>query len=236
MKKVFIIILTALCGFTVGGRRAQAQSIDDLNVVWSKTYWSGWIQGIKAQTDGSYLACGTGVNRLQGLVIEIDESGNEVRRLTATIPATYPDTIPTDKADLLFKAAFKTSDGCVLAFGEFMNIDAPYVHKQYDWNKGVTSNINDPDHFNLSAYLLNGVWIVKFNVAGEVIKNEFVRGRGITDAWTTNDGNFVVGGFDANATNNQNTSDIATNITLLRKYDYRGDMILDLRADQREIT
>ena len=232
--KMKVFVLCCLLLAATGGRRAQAQSIDDLGVVWSKHYGSGWIRGIKAQTDGSYLACGTGVDRTQGLIIEIDESGNEVRRLTSTIPASYPNTIPVNRADLIFKAAFKTSDGGVLAFGEFMNIDAPYEHKQYTW--GITAPENDPRHFTESEYLLNGVWIVKFNSAGTEVKNELTRGRGITDAWRTNDGNFLLGGFDANETEDQDITNKGKDITLLRKYNHEGNTLQDLRMDRREVT
>jgi uncharacterized repeat protein (TIGR02543 family) len=227
-------MLTALCGLAIGGRRAQAQSIDDLDVVWSKTYGAGWIRGIKSMPDGSYLACGTGVNRTQGLIIEIDESGNEVRRLTATLPTSY--TEPLNRADVWFKAAFKTSDGGILAFGVFQNLDAPFTDKQYNWNVGKTGVTSDPDHFNLSSYLLNGVWIVKFDSDGNEVRNFLTRGRSVTDVWRTNSNTFFIGGFDANATNDQDPSNIGVDITLLREYDSNGDLVRDLRAHHREIT
>ena len=130
---------------------------------------------------------GTGKDQRQGLIIEIDESGNEVRRLTATIPSLYPH--PTENANVWFKAAFKTLDGGALAFGAFQNIDAPFEDKQYDWNVGIPGRYSDPDHFNKSFYLLNG-----------------------------------------------DTTNTAENLTLLRKYDRDGAIIIDLRNHNREIT
>jgi hypothetical protein len=237
LRTFIIFILSFLC-FIFNYSYAQ---VDDLGVVWSKTYGQGNIINIKSNADGTYTACGhtwvEGITtdkyeRLVGLVIEFDESGNELRRATATLPQYYFDShtgnaIAND-ATARFNVAFKTSDGGFLAFGTLYNKGAPIGEKQYDW--AIRNYANSP-------YLLKGLWIVKFDANLQIVKDTLVRGRFMVDGWTVNGTNtFLVGGFDAQRGDNQNSSNISNDITLLRRYDENGSIIGDMRRNDREIS
>ena len=90
-----VLLLLLTCGSVF------AQTMDELGVVWEKTYGTGHINNLRpiiAIAGGSgYVAAGgnwnastaAGIARCSGLIIEIDESGNEIRRATATIPQAY---------------------------------------------------------------------------------------------------------------------------------------------------
>jgi hypothetical protein len=71
---------------------------------------------------------------------------------------------------------------------------------------------------------------VKFNSATQPVRNELVRGIFPADRWRTSDGNFVVGGFDA-----VDPPGSTSNLTLLRKYDQNGDMLVNKQNNFREI-
>jgi hypothetical protein len=164
---------------------------------------------------------------MDGLIVEFDESGNELRRATATIPQSYKNNHTTNRAYAAFNVAFKTPDGGYLAFGTLRNVDAPVSEKQYSWKTGDFAQSDD---------LVTGVWIVKFDANLQVVKNILARGRSVIDGWLTNDNTFLIGGFDASRDENQNPSYATTNITLLRKYDQNGNLIKDLRRNDREIS
>ncbi|MDR1102342.1 MAG: VCBS repeat-containing protein, partial [Tannerella sp.] len=238
MNKFNIIRCTLLCiAFASAVFSARAQGIDDLGVVWNKTYGPGTIRNIKPNpNDAGYVACGepwnnstpTGQQRLYGMVIEFDESGNELRRATAQIPQSYITAHTVDHAVAYFNIAFKTDDGGYLAFGTLQNVDAPLNEKEYDWSTSTYAS---------SPHLVTGVWIVKFNAALEVVKNTLVRGRSIMgNGWRTAGNTFLVGGFDASRGENQNASNNSTDITLLREYDQDGDLLVDRRSNYREIA
>jgi hypothetical protein len=167
---------------------------------------------------------------MQGLLIVFDESGNELRRATATvaIPASLQSKhTTTTRANAHFTVAFKTSDGGYLAFGTFRNYDAALTEKQYDWGT---------ESYSGSQWLINGAWIVKFNSNLQVVTNTLVRGRHIQDGWVTNANQFLIGGFDAQNASNQDINEIMINLTLLRTYDHNGNLINDFRQDNREIN
>ncbi|MDR0575514.1 MAG: hypothetical protein LBG96_16100, partial [Tannerella sp.] len=234
----FLKTLALLCALLAAALpdALRAQGIDDLGVVWSKTYGTGTIRNIKPNTDGTYTACGypwvDGVDpkldRLKGLVVEFDESGSMLWSATVQIPQSYIDNHPDGGIDAAayawFEVAFKTDDGGHLAFGRFANRGAPNSEKQPNWNSSSAG----------SQYLTEGFWIVKFDAAGAVIRNELVRGLWAIDGWRTSDDNFVVGGFDVSYRGINGTS--ADSITLLRKYDQNGDTIKTNKANYREIT
>jgi hypothetical protein len=214
----------------------RAQGISDLGVVWSKTYGTGTIRNIKPNTDGTYTACGypwvdgvgSKLDRLTGLVVEFDESGSMLWRATVQIPQSYIDNHPGNgigaSALAQFDVAFKTDDGGHLAFGRLLNTGAPSSEKQPNWNASSLG----------SQFLTEGFWIVKFDAAGEVERNELVRGMWAIDGWRTSDDNFVVGGFDVSYRGINGTG--TDSITLLRKYDQNGDTIKTNKANYREIT
>jgi hypothetical protein len=230
--KISSIILMILASLT-----SYAQSIDDLGVVWSKTYGQGNILNIKHNAGGTYTACGwpwqdgvsTKLERLTGLVIEFDESGNELRRATASIPQSYINTHPGDSiandAYARFNVAFKTPDGGFLAFGSLSNKGAPLDEKEYSWNSG--------DFIN-SQYSTNSVWIVKFNSDLSIASNTLVRGREIVDGWLTSTGTYFIGGFDASETR-LNPFD-GKGMTLLREYDQSGALLQDKQDTKSQVT
>ncbi|MDR2764842.1 MAG: hypothetical protein LBB90_07410 [Tannerella sp.] len=211
---------------------AKAQSIDDLGVVWSKTYGQGTILNIKHNPGGTYTACGytwiDGVSskyeRLEGLVVEFDESGNELQRATARIPQYYINSHPgssiSDDASARFSSAFKTDDGGYLAFGYFYNPGAPVGEKEYSWNT------ND---FVNSQYIATGIWIVKFDAGGTVIKDTLVNGRYTNNGWAASDtpNTYVIGGLDRG----QNIDR-----TLIRRYNKNGEIIADHLASYGEMN
>ena len=231
---LLIPILMAVTAVT-----AVSQGIDELGVVWSKTYGVGGINSIKpikASLGGGYVAAGwawraennpEGVERTRGLVLEIDESGNEIRRAIATVPQSYINShtpVQLTGMEARFVVAFKTDDGGYIAFGVLSNSTAPMNEREMDW--GPTGGAGK------SPNLINGIWVVKFNADLSIYENKIENGRTISSGWQMQDGGFIIGGYDS-STGNNNTS---TNITLLRKYSQLGVRSLDRRGDLREIT
>ncbi|GHV51125.1 hypothetical protein FACS1894181_12570 [Bacteroidia bacterium] len=215
----------------------HAQTIDQIGVLWSKTYGTGYINNLKpirvTGADGGYVAAGrdwntstaAGIGRCSGLVLEIDESGNEIRRATATIPQTYINThSDLSAANATFQFAFKTNDGGYLAFGFLQDQNAPEDEKEYDHVTGTPKG---------GSELTNGLWIVQFNNQLQVVSNTMERGRRLSDGWQMADGNFLVGGFDAAVPAGSTNGD---SITLLRKYNQSGEMMIDKRGGYRNIT
>jgi hypothetical protein len=214
VKGLFLLVLLA----GVGHLRAQ-----DLGVVWSKTYGPGNIRNIKPNpNDGGYVACGqpwtpaspeNGNDRLYGLIIEFDESGNEIRRATVKIPQSYITGRTVTRAKAVFSVAFKTVDGGYFAAGTLSNIDAIASEKGPNWGA---------PHENLK----NGTWLVKLDANLNVRLDTIVRGISITDGYRMEDGNFLIGGCDN-----------ATQLLLLRKYDQNGGLLIDRNTSTyREIV
>ncbi|GHT43701.1 hypothetical protein FACS189438_1440 [Bacteroidia bacterium] len=208
--------------------------MDQIGVVWSKTYGTGNILNLKPVAGGGYVAAGrnwwntstaAGIGRCSGLVLEIDESGNEIRQATARIPQTYIDAHPDlSAANATFHFAFKTNDGGYLAFGLLRDANAPESEKEYDWATATPKG---------GPYLTKGIWIVKFNSLLQVVSNEMVRGRSLTNGWQMLDGNFLVGGVDAAVPPGSNDTD---SITMLRKYGPNGVLLIDKRGRNNAIT
>ncbi|GHT43249.1 hypothetical protein FACS189438_0020 [Bacteroidia bacterium] len=155
--------------------------MDQMGVVWSKTYGPGAINNLKpilTGAGGGYVAAGqawnttstpAGIGRCVGLLIEIDESGNKIREATATIPQTYINThADLSAANATFEFAFKTNDGGYLAFGVLQDPNAPEDEREYDHATNTPKG---------GPYLTKGIWIVKFNSLLQVVSNEMVRGR-----------------------------------------------------------
>ncbi|GHT30528.1 hypothetical protein AGMMS49574_10420 [Bacteroidia bacterium] len=177
-----------------------AQNMDELGVVWDRTYGTGYINSLKpviAVAGGhGYVAAGwewnsatpPGIDRCAGLLIEIDESGNEIRRATATIPQAYITAHNNNlaRAEAEFVFAFKTSDGGYLAFGVLGDFNAPGSEKEWGWG---TNSID------ASGALTNGVWIVKFNSQLQIVSNTLVRGRAPYVGEQLSDGRVVIGGY-----------------------------------------
>ncbi|MDR2125428.1 MAG: right-handed parallel beta-helix repeat-containing protein [Prevotellaceae bacterium] len=227
MKKILTIILfAALVATTV-----NAQGIDDLGVVWSKTYGEGRIFNIKHNPGGTYTACGwilqyTGNKHARvGLIIEFDESGNELRKVMVKIPQSYINSHQGDKYDYWFTSAFKTDDGGFIAFGGLFNPDADLSEKEPDWDE-----IGD---INESYFLTNGAWIVRLNSDMNIVSNKLVRGVSFNDGYRASDGNIVVAGFDITGKGYQGSS--TDSITMLRKYNQNGSLLIDKRNKLREI-
>ena len=211
-----------------------AQALDDLGVVWSKTYGIGCINNIKPnRTGGGYVAAGypwnsstpKGLSTAQGLVIEIDESGNELRRGIARIPQTYlTNHTNTAALDAQFVVAFKTSDNGILAFGILRDKNAPNGEREYDYET------NQP---NQSADLITGIWVVKFDRNMNVVTNRLDQGRLVRDGWETEiAGNFVIAGYDSRTSQNNSS----TNTTMLRVYNSSGTWTHDFRQNYGDVT
>ena len=230
MKQLSLILISILIPFLHA--TTFAQSIDALGTVWSKEYGAGTIRNIKpVKYGGGYVACGNkwnaatteGVARCEGLLIEIDESGNELRRASA-FPDSYIDSHTTaqmEGAEAWFIAAFKTNDGGYLAFGQLTNSTAPRAEKEFQW----------PNSPYGSPELINGTWIVRFDESLNVVKNVLVKGRRIYDGWQTEDDNFAVAGHQAAP----NQGAPATKITMLRKYDGNGELLIPDSHDDTPI-
>ncbi|GHV51944.1 hypothetical protein FACS1894181_14560 [Bacteroidia bacterium] len=209
--------------------------MDQIGVVWNKTYGPGNIVNLKpilTGAGGGYVAAGrawngptpVGIGRCSGLVLEIDESGNEIRRATATIPQAYINThTDLSTANATFEFAFKTNDGGYLAFGVLQDQNAPEDEREFNWATGVGKG----------PYLTNSIWIVKFNSQGQVVSNTMERGRLLSNGWQMLDGNFLVGGFDAAVPAGYSNPD---SITMLRKYGQNGALLTDKRGGYRNIT
>ncbi|MDR1525389.1 MAG: VCBS repeat-containing protein, partial [Tannerella sp.] len=222
-------LLILLFFFPAGGSNLCAQGIDDLGVVWNKTFGQGIITNIKPNPDGTYTACGypwltiTDPGRMDGMIIIFDESGNELRRATATIPQSYISTHTTTRANAQFNAAFQTGDGGYIAFGRLYNWDAPNSEKQPNWDANS----------NGSQFLTYGAWIVKFDADLNVVLDTLVRGMGFYNGHRTSDGNIVMAGFDA--TMKGINGGAGDSITMLRKYDQNGVLLVDKQDKYREI-
>ncbi|GHV52657.1 hypothetical protein FACS1894181_15920 [Bacteroidia bacterium] len=206
--------------------------MDQMGVVWNKTYGPGVINNLKPVAGGGYVAAGrtwttaipAGIGRCEGLIIEINESGDTIRTATATIPQTYINThSDLSRAEATFSFAFKTNDGGYLAFGYLQDQNAPEIEKEYDWATYTRDG---------GYELTNGLWIVKFNSQGQVVSNTMERGRSLANGWQMQDGNFLMGGYDAA---HPAGSDNADSITMLRKYNQSGEMMIDKRGGYREI-
>ncbi|GHV53975.1 hypothetical protein FACS1894181_17870 [Bacteroidia bacterium] len=205
--------------------------MDQIGVVWNKTYGTGVINNLKPVAGGGYVAAGrawtstipAGIGRCVGLLIEINESGDPIREARVPIPQTYIDAHPDlSAANATFEFAFKTNDGGYLAFGVLQDPNAPASEQEYNWNTGTPG----PE-------LTNGIWIVKFNSQGQVVSNTMERGRRLPNGWQMADGNFLVGGLDA--AEPPGSSD-GTKITLLRKYSQDGVLLIDKRGGYRNIN
>ncbi|MDR1720396.1 MAG: hypothetical protein LBR67_09820, partial [Dysgonamonadaceae bacterium] len=211
-------------------QQLHAQGIDALGVVWEKTYGEGSVSRIKATQDGNYVAAGQawtgsttpGIGRLRGLVIEFNETGEEIRSAIATIPQSYISGHTVTNATAYFRFAFKTDDGGILAFGTLYNPDAPASERQPNWGAVATP-----------GYLSYGTWIVKFDANLNVTSNNLVRGMQPNNGFRTSDGNYVVGGFDANF--DLSTTGGMPGITMLRKYNQQGTLLVDKQDSYREI-
>jgi hypothetical protein len=212
----------------------RAQGMDDLGVVWSKTYGTGIIVNIKSAPGGTYTAYGyhwtstsSKLERLTGLLIEFDESGNILNSVTLRIPQSYIDThsgaLISNDANARFDVAFKTDDGGYLVFGRLLNRGAPDSEKQRNRNDAPGG----------SQFLTYGLWLVKFDNMMQPGTNELVRGLWAADGWRTSDGNFVVGGFDVSDKGTNTTA--SDSITLLRKYNHSGNVEVSQRDNYSDI-
>ena len=210
---------------------ANAQSIADMGVVWENEFGVGVIHNIKSDSlNLTYTACGAawnsstpaGLGRLDGLLVDFDESGNVVQSTVVRIPQSYISGHTITNATAEFIVAFRTADGGFLAFGHLFNPDAPLGEKEYDWDLGGVTPAG--------RLLTYGVWVVKLDANMNVITNTLQRGSMIKDGWATSDDHFVIGGFDI--ADNKTSSPI--NFTMIRKYDQNGGFS-DYRCNYREI-
>ncbi|GHT36788.1 hypothetical protein FACS189435_0460 [Bacteroidia bacterium] len=199
-------------------------------MVWNKTYGTGYINNLKpilTGAGGGYVAAGrawntsipAGIGRCEGLIIEINESGDTIRTAKAHIPQDYiTNHSDLSAANATFHFAFKTNDGGYLAFGVLQDQNAPEDEREFNWPTLTPKG---------GPLLTNGMWIVKFNSQGEVVLNMLVRGKALADGWQMADGNFIVGGIDAaEPPGSGNTSQI----TMLRKYGQDGVILTDMRG------
>ncbi|MDR0698414.1 MAG: hypothetical protein LBG28_04220, partial [Tannerella sp.] len=141
VRAFFVVAVLAVIA-AVAPEAVRAQDMDDLGVVWNKTYGPGSILNIKPAPGGTYTACGSAgtsvsskLERLTGLLVEFDESGNILDSVTLRIPQSYIDSHTiADDVHTQFEVAFKTDDGGYLVFGRLMNRGAPDEEKQHNWN------------------------------------------------------------------------------------------------------
>ncbi|GHV52572.1 hypothetical protein FACS1894181_15750 [Bacteroidia bacterium] len=209
--------------------------MDQIGVVWNKTYGTGYINNLKpilTGAGGGYVAAGrawntstaAGIARCEGLIIEINESGDTIRTAKAHIPQAYINThSDLSAANATFHFAFKTDDGGYLAFGYLQDANASADEKEYDWSTYTPKG---------GPALTNGIWIVKFNSLLQVVSNTMERGRSLVNGWQMADGNFLVGGMDAAVPAGTNNMD---SLTLLRKYNQSGEMMIDKRGTYRDM-
>ncbi|MDR0713519.1 MAG: VCBS repeat-containing protein, partial [Bacteroidales bacterium] len=237
--RAFFVVAALAVIAAIAPEAVRAQDMDDLGVVWNKTYGPGTILNIKfapGNPHDTYTACGypwtstsSKLERLTGLLVEFDESGNILDSVTLRIPQSYIDDHPgaliSDDASARFDVAFKTDDGGYLVFGRLLNRGAPISEKQTNWSGGTAAN---------SPYLTYGLWLVKFNSAMQPVRNELVKGMWAVDGWRTSDGNFVVGGFDV-SDKGVNTTATSDSITLLRKYNHSGNVEVNQRDNYSDI-
>ncbi|GHV50493.1 hypothetical protein FACS1894181_11110 [Bacteroidia bacterium] len=207
--------------------------MDQIGVVWSKTYGPGAINNLKpilTVAGGGYVAAGrawnsatpAGIGRCEGLIIEINESGDTIRTAKARIPQGYINThSDLSAANASFDFAFKTNDDGYLAFGVLQDQNAPEDEREYNYETATPKG---------GPHLTNGIWIVKFNSQGQVVSNTMERGRFLANGWQMLDGNFLVGGWDAAEPAGSNSPSL---LTLLRKYDQSGGIITDKREEYR---
>ena len=214
IKNTLIFLILVSVSIT---NNVKAQGVDDFGVIWKKSFGTGVIHNITPNNttdanDKGYIACGYSAT-YTGLIIEFDEIGNEIRKTTYTPPTSIYASSGISNS-FRFRAAFKTNDGGILAFGDIMDYGATEAEI----------------HSRIYGLLSNGIVIVKFDKNLNVVKQQRVRGARAIQGVQISDRNFLIAGFDTNVKESN------ANITLLRKYDQNGNLLVDKRSDYLEIV